>query len=168
VLDALLELSGRGVVVGLSLTGPGQAATLRRALAVTAERGGPFAAVQASWNLLEPSAGEALAEAADAGWGIIVKEAVANGRLSPRGRPPAAVSAAARELGVGVDGLAIAVALDQPWSHVVLSGATTPEQLDSNLAGAEVQLPPGLTEELAPIAEAATEYWEQRSALPWN
>lgn len=168
VLDALTQLSERGVVVGLSLTGPGQAATLRRALAVTAQRGGPFAAVQATWNLLEPSVADALAEAADAGWGVIVKEAVANGRLTPRGRPPARVSAAARELGIGVDALAIAAALAQPWSHVVLSGATTVAQLDSNLAGAEVQLPPGLTDELAAVAEPARDYWDQRSALPWN
>jgi aryl-alcohol dehydrogenase-like predicted oxidoreductase len=168
LLDALVELSERGVVVGLSLTGPDQAATLRRALEVSAIRGGPFGAVQATWNLLEPSVGEALAEAADAGWGVIVKEAVANGRLTPRGQPPAPVSAAARELGIGVDGFAIAAALAQPWSHVVLSGATTVAQLDSNLRGAEVQLPPGLTEELATVAEPAQDYWEQRSALPWN
>jgi aryl-alcohol dehydrogenase-like predicted oxidoreductase len=168
LLDALVELSERGVVVGLSLTGPDQAATLRRALEVSAIRGGPFGAVQATWNLLEPSVGEALAEAADAGWGVIVKEAVANGRLTPRGQPPAPVSAAARELGIGVDGFAIAAALAQPWSHVVLSGATTVAQLDSNLRGAEVQLPPGLTEELATVAEPAGDYWEQRSALPWN
>ncbi|MFU8839590.1 MAG: aldo/keto reductase [Nitriliruptoraceae bacterium] len=168
VLDALQQLADRGVVVGLSLTGPGQADTLRRALEVTAERGGPFASVQATWNLLEPSVGAALAEVADAGWGVIVKEAVANGRLSPRGRPPAPVAAAARELGIGVDALAIAVALAQPWSHVVLSGATTVAQLDSNLAAADVQLPPGLAEELAAVAEPATAYWQQRSALPWN
>jgi aryl-alcohol dehydrogenase-like predicted oxidoreductase len=168
VLDALTQLSERGVVVGLSLTGPGQAATLRRALEVTAQRGGPFAAVQATWNLLEPSVGDALAEAADAGWGVIVKEAVANGRLTRRGQPPAPVSAAARELGIGVDALAIAAALAQPWSHVVLSGATTVAQLDSNLTGAEVQLPPGLIDELAVVAEPAPDYWDRRGALPWN
>jgi aryl-alcohol dehydrogenase-like predicted oxidoreductase len=168
VLEALHQLQERGVVVGLSLTGPGQAETLRRALEVTAARGGPFASVQATWNLLEPSVGAALAEAADAGWGVIVKEAVANGRLSPRGRPPAPVTAAARELGISVDALAIAVALAQPSSHVVLSGATTVAQLDSNLAAVEVQLPPGLDEELAAVAEPAASYWERRSALPWN
>jgi aryl-alcohol dehydrogenase-like predicted oxidoreductase len=168
VLDALTQLRERGVVVGLSLTGPGQADTLRRALEVTAARGGPFGSVQATWNLLEPSAGPALAEAAEAGWGVIVKEAVANGRLSPRDRPPAQVAAAARELGVGVDALAIAAALAQPWSSVVLSGATTIGQLDSNLRAADLQLPPGLVDELAVVAEPASAYWQQRSDLPWN
>ncbi|MFP4311333.1 MAG: aldo/keto reductase [Nitriliruptoraceae bacterium] len=168
VLDALTELSTRGVVVGLSLTGPAQADTLRRALEVTAARGGPFGSVQATWNLLEPSVGPVLAEAASAGWGVIVKEAVANGRLTPRGQPPAPVTAAARELGVGVDALAIAAAIAQPWSHVVLSGATTVAQLESNLQGAELRLPAGLLDELASVARAPSAYWQERSALPWN
>ena len=33
-----------------------------------------------TWNLLEPSVGPAAAEAAAAGWAVLVKEAVANGR----------------------------------------------------------------------------------------
>jgi hypothetical protein len=35
-----------------------------------------------TWNLLEPSVGPAAAEAAAAGWAILVKEALANGRLA--------------------------------------------------------------------------------------
>ena len=48
-----------------------------------------FDAVQATWNLLEPSAGPALAEAHAAGVGVIVKEALANGRLTARNDDPA-------------------------------------------------------------------------------
>jgi aryl-alcohol dehydrogenase-like predicted oxidoreductase len=47
-----------------------------------------FDAVQATWNLLEPSAGPALAEAHAAGLGVIVKEALANGRLTDRNDDP--------------------------------------------------------------------------------
>ena len=43
-----------------------------------------FGAGQATWNLLEPSVEPALAEAAQAGWAVIVQEAVANGRLTAR------------------------------------------------------------------------------------
>ena len=57
-------------------TGPRQADTIERALEV-----GGFDAVQATWNLLERSATAALAAAHDAGLGVIVKEALANGRL---------------------------------------------------------------------------------------
>ena len=48
-----------------------------------------FGAAQVTWNLLEPSVGPAAAEAAAAGWPILVKEAVANGRLAPGRAPPA-------------------------------------------------------------------------------
>jgi aryl-alcohol dehydrogenase-like predicted oxidoreductase len=43
---------------------------------------GTFDTVQATWNLLERSAGPVLAEAHAAGLGVIVKEALANGRLT--------------------------------------------------------------------------------------
>ena len=45
-----------------------------------------FGSVQATWNLLERSAGPVLADAHAAGWLVIVKEGMANGRLAPRGR----------------------------------------------------------------------------------
>ena len=42
--------------------------------------------MQATFNLLESSAGPALAAARDAGLGVIIKEAMANGRLAPQRR----------------------------------------------------------------------------------
>ena len=79
---ALAEL---GVPVGITLSGPGQADILRRALVIEVDGQPLFSAVQATWNLLETSAGPALAEAKAAGWTVIVKEALANGRLADRG-----------------------------------------------------------------------------------
>ncbi|MEX2549361.1 MAG: aldo/keto reductase [Nitriliruptoraceae bacterium] len=168
VLDALTELREEGVVIGLSLSGPDQAETLIRALETTATGRAPFAAVQATWNPLEPSAGPALAAAAEAGWGVAVKEGVANGRLTPRTEVPRVIAAAAAELGTSVDALALAAALAQPWASVVLSGATTVEHLESNLAAADLELPLGVVEELLTAAEAPDDYWERRRALPWN
>jgi aryl-alcohol dehydrogenase-like predicted oxidoreductase len=170
VLAELGRLAESGVVVGLSASGPGQAATIRRALEVSAGGAGPFACVQATWNLLEPSAGPALAEASAAGWGVIVKEAVANGRLTPHGQGPAAavLGRVAASHGVGVDAVALAAVLANPWADVVLSGAVTPAQLEANLAAVEVELEPGELEELAALAEPAEGYWKTRAALPWS
>jgi aryl-alcohol dehydrogenase-like predicted oxidoreductase len=170
VLAELGRLAESGVVVGLSASGPGQAATIRRALEVTAGGAGPFACVQATWNLLEPSAGPALAEASAAGWGVIVKEAVANGRLTPHGQGPAAavLGRVAASHGVGVDAVALAAVLANPWADVVLSGAVTPAQLEANLAAVEVELDPGELEELAALAEPPEGYWKTRAALSWS
>jgi aryl-alcohol dehydrogenase-like predicted oxidoreductase len=168
VLAELSRLATDGVVVGLSASGPGQAATIRRALEVTAAGAAPFACVQATWNPLEPSAGPALAEASAAGWGVIVKEAVANGRLTPHGDAPAALDRIAARHGVGVDAVALAAALTNPWADVVLSGAVTAAQLTSNLAALEVELDPSELEELAALAEPPEHYWRHRSGLAWS
>ena len=152
------EVRAAGVRIGLSATGPEQRATIDRALEV-----GGFDEVQATWNLHERSAEDALARAADAGLEVYVKEALANGRLTDRGAPPALL-AAARERDTTPDALALAAALAQPWATVVLSGATTVEQLESNLAARDVVWEGGL-EELAEDPEA---YWSTRSSLAWN
>ena len=96
----------------------------------------PFQVVQATWNLLEVSAAPALAEAKAQGMGIIVKEALANGRLTDRhaGDESVPVRRHAAAMGISVDVVAIAAAVSQPWADVVLSGAVTGDQLISNLA----------------------------------
>src|SRR5579863_711599 len=92
---ALSRLRAEGVIIGLSATGPRQADTIRRALSLTVDGQQLFAATEVTWNLLEPSVGPAAAEAAAAGWAVLVKEAVANGRLTPAGGPPAPLTALA-------------------------------------------------------------------------
>ena len=170
VLAELGRLRDDGVVIGLSSSGPGQADTIRRALEVTADGLAPFACVQATWNLLEPSAGPALAEARAAGWGVIVKEAVANGRLTPHGQGPAApaLGRVAARHGAGVDAVALAAVLANPWTDVVLSGAVTPAQLEANLAALRVELTPEDREELATLAEPPERYWQERAGLSWS
>lgn len=157
--------------IGLSLSGPRQAETLQRALGVRLVDGLPlFDSVQATWNLLEPSAGGALAAAHAEGLGVIVKEAVANGRLTPRNQEPdiAPLHAAARELDVTADVIALAAALAQPWAGVVLSGAATAAQLASNVRALDLPWTSALAERLAGLAEAPAAYWAARGALPWN
>jgi aryl-alcohol dehydrogenase-like predicted oxidoreductase len=68
----LAELAANGTVVGFSTSGPAQAETIRAALAIRVDGRPLFRSVQATWNLLEPSAGPALAEAHDAGCLVIV------------------------------------------------------------------------------------------------
>jgi aryl-alcohol dehydrogenase-like predicted oxidoreductase len=164
VRDELARLRATGVFVGFTATGPRQAQTIERAL----EAGG-FDAVQATWNLHERSAGAVLAAAHDAGLGVIVKEALANGRLTARAAgDEGLLVAAARERGTTPDALALAAALAQPWAGVVLSGAATIDTLRSNLAALDVAWDAELDERLSTLAEPREEYWERRAELPWN
>ncbi|PZF83630.1 aldo/keto reductase [Jiangella anatolica] len=162
LLAALGELAAGGVAVGFSASGPDQGAVIDRALALTADGAAPFRAIQATWNPLEPSAGPALASAHDAGWLVVVKEAVANGRLTERGDVPA-FRAAAHAAGTTPDALALAVALRQPFTDVALSGAATESQLTSNLAARDLDAPPE-----PDVAEDPKAYWATRSALTWT
>ena len=123
--------------------------------------------MQATWNLHERSAGDALARAKAAGLTVYVKEAVANGRLTARGGN-AELAAVAAERGVGPDAIALAAALAQPWADVVLSGAATVEQLQENLRARDVEWDDELAARLAGLAEPPEVYWRTRAALPWN
>ncbi|HEX6620086.1 MAG TPA: aldo/keto reductase [Solirubrobacteraceae bacterium] len=163
VREELARLREEGVRVGFTATGPGQAATIEHAVEV-----GGFDAVQATWNLHERSATAALAAAHEAGLGVIVKEALANGRLTARGDADGPLTAAARERGTTPDALALAAVLAQPWVDVVLSGAATVDTLRSNLAALDVAWDAQADEALAPLAEPAEEYWERRAELAWN
>jgi aryl-alcohol dehydrogenase-like predicted oxidoreductase len=166
---ALAELRDRGIRVGLSTSGPAQAEAVRRAMDIQVDGALLFTSVQSTWNVLEPSAGPALADAAASGARVIVKEAVANGRLTPGASdaPPRAEALAAR-LGVPLDQLAIAAALAQPWAWRVLSGAVDPAQVASNAAAAAVALPADVLDELGSLAEDAPTYWSARAARAWS
>jgi aryl-alcohol dehydrogenase-like predicted oxidoreductase len=162
VMDALAGLRREGLAVGLTVTGPRQRQTIERAVEL-----GAFDSVQATWNLLERSAGPALAAAHRAGMGVIVKEALANGRLTDRGDVPEVRRAAARR-GVSADALALAAVLEQPWADVVLSGAVAVAALESNLTASTVEVDAGIDEELRGIVRDPAVYWDERAALPWN
>ena len=98
---------------------------------------------------------------------MIVKEALANGRLTARG-DVAPLQELAKRLGTTPDALALAAVLSQPWADVVLSGAATVETLSSNLRALELDLDAELAPELARLAEVPARYWQERAALTWN
>jgi aryl-alcohol dehydrogenase-like predicted oxidoreductase len=162
-----------GLEIGLTTSGPRQADTIRRALGVV--RGGAplFSVVQATWNPLEPSAGRALSQAHEAGVGVIVKEALANGRLAGRDAalPPVVRDALMQAVpgARSLDQAALAIALAQPFADVVLSGAATVGQVRSNARS--VPLSAGADPAaavIAGVAESPARYWMSRAGLPWN
>jgi aryl-alcohol dehydrogenase-like predicted oxidoreductase len=168
LLAAMARLRDHGVMIGLTTSGPLQATTLRHALEATVDGEPLFSAAEVTWNLLEPSVGPAAAEAAAAGWAVLIKEAVANGRLAPGGdkagpSSPLARLAAAR--GVTPDAIAMAAALAKPWAAVVLSGAVTRAQLAANLMA--LAITDGHDPDLD-LAEPANAYWSARSRRPWS
>ena len=176
LLRALVGARRRGEVraLGLTLTGASARRTLDAALACRVDGERVFDVVQATFNVLEPSLRDGLATAHAEGLGVIVKEAHANGRLTPANTRPADTALRSRldrlavEAGVPCDRLAIAYVAAESWADVVLSGAATVEQLRSHADGTEITLAPGLREDLAALAEASGVYWGTRASLPWS
>ena len=163
VLDELARLRESGVSIGLTVTGPKQGETIDRALEV-----GGFDTVQATWNLLEQGAGAALAAAHAIGMGVIIKEPLANGRLTARGDVSELAGAASR-VGTTPDALALAVVLAQPWADVVLSGAASVDEMESNVTALTLTLDSQRLEELlGAVHQDSPSYWRQRSGLTWN
>jgi aryl-alcohol dehydrogenase-like predicted oxidoreductase len=170
VLAGMRRLRERGVYLGVTTTGPKQSDTIQRAMEIRFDGVPLFSSIQSTWNVLERSAGQELALAHEAGFTVLVKEALANGRLTAKGDEGRAgpLAKIAQRLGATADAVALAFALAQPWASVVLLGAATEAQLDSNLHALEVRLSADDRDALEPLRSEPDAYWSQRSRLPWT
>lgn len=174
VLDRLAELKSKGLRIGLSVSGPAQSEVIEKAVTLTSEGRPLFDTCQATWNLLETSTTKALACAHEAGVGIIIKEGLANGRLTRRNQAESfgpqrkPLEEVASRHDTTIDALALAAILAQPWVDTVLSGAADVAHLKSNLAAVDIKVGQEDLEQLQQLAEPAEAYWATRSSLAWN
>jgi aryl-alcohol dehydrogenase-like predicted oxidoreductase len=174
VLEELARMKGDGIAIGLTLSGANQAEVLFKALTIESNGSLLFDGVQATWNLLERSVEPALRAAHAAGLGVIVKEALANGRLTPRNQEPdfankrKILEDEAHRLRTTIDALALAVVINQGWSDVVLSGAAKVEHMRANARAVDVQVDERAEEHLLALVEPAKKYWSKRNNLAWN
>ena len=174
VLQELHLIKQSGTSIGLSVSGSNQNETILEALEVKFDGIGLFDTVQATWNLLEQSATPALQAAQQEGIGVIIKEALANGRLTDKNEDPdfkdkiSLLEFHEKQLDITTDALALAAVLNQPWVDVVLSGATTLNQLKSNIRAITVTWTEQMDSELSFMKEESKQYWKIRSELPWN
>jgi aryl-alcohol dehydrogenase-like predicted oxidoreductase len=162
VLADLRDLRAGGVAIGVTVSGPSQPEMIDRAREL-----GIFDAVQATWNLHERAAEDALRRAHDAGIEVLVKEALANGRLTARAGN-AILDHAATKAETTADALALAAALVQPFTDVVLSGAASVDTLRSNLAAVHVSLPDDALPALDVLREDSARYWTIRGGMEWT
>ena len=176
LIDAIARLRERGIRAGLSVSGAGQDVAIRRSLEVRRDGERVFDSVQATWNILERGAESALEDAHGAGMKVVVKESLANGRLTQGNRqadevfspPLARIREVAEGRSTTIEMLALGAALARPWADVVLTGAATVEQVQSSVAALEFGYDPELEEKLRSVAIDSTEYWRARSSFRWN
>ncbi len=132
--------------------------------------------MQATWNLLERGAESALQDAHGAGVKVVVKESLANGRLTQGNRDEddvlfpavARIREVAESRGTTIEMLALGAALARPWADAVLTGAATVGQIQSNVVALELAFDPELEEKLSSVSINSAEYWRARSSFTWN
>ncbi|MCI0710601.1 MAG: aldo/keto reductase [Chloroflexi bacterium] len=175
VLARLAELKSEGIAIGLTVSGANQAEVIERAIPIEVDGSRLFDSVQATWNLLEQSAGGTLKAAHESGMAVIVKEALANGRLTPGNannpdfvRQYHLLQEEAMRLNTTVDALALAAARRQSWADMVLSGAANTNHLASNIRARHVMFDDEAAVALSSLVEPPESYWQTRSDLEWN
>jgi aryl-alcohol dehydrogenase-like predicted oxidoreductase len=183
LIDAIARLRERGIRAGLSVSGAGQDVAIRRSLEVRRDGQRVFDSVQATWNLLERGAESALEDANAAGMKVVVKETLANGRLTGSGKGEegsgkgeeailsplvARIREVAEARGTTIEILALAAALARPWANVVLTGAATVGQIQANVAALALAYDHELDEQLRSVSIDSGEYWRARTSFSWN
>ena len=176
LIDAIARLRERGIRPGLSVSGEGQSVAIRRALEVRRDGERVFDSVQATWNLLERGAESALSEAHAAGMTVILKEVLANGRLTDanRSQDEALYSQVARARkiaereGTALELLAYAAAMERRFADFVLTGAATVDQVTTAVVAQNLGYTAQLDDQLREIAVSPADYWRARSSFKWN
>jgi aryl-alcohol dehydrogenase-like predicted oxidoreductase len=183
LINSIARLRERGIRTGLTVSGTGQDVAIRRSLEVRRDGKRVFDSVQATWNLLERGAESALEDAHAAGMKVVVKESLANGRLTSGKREEGSgtrredevlfpslgrIRELAESRGTTIEMLALGAALSRPWADFVLTGAATVGQVQSNVAALGLALDPELEENLRSVSVNSTEYWRARSSFKWN
>lgn len=171
VIDRLFELKAEGYQIGLSVSGTKQAEVVEAALQIEKEGKSLFDSVQATYNILEQSAENSLLKARELGLKVIIKEGVANGRLTSRNNEAPfyhSLNQLAKKYDAGIDAIALAYILRKPFANMVLSGAATEKHLVSNIQAANFTLEKGDVRILDDLKMEAQDYWEERGRLDWN
>ena len=163
-----------GIKIGVSVSGERQKEILEHAAEIRVEGKELFESFQVTYNILEISTHAILKELLDRGKTVLVKEALANGRLFRHSNYPHYkpvydfLESLSSRYQVGVDAIALRFVMDRLEPSIVLSGACSIQQLESNLKAGSLILDPDDLEKLGKLGTDAESYWSERKRLPWN
>jgi len=170
VLDELKKIKNSGVEIGISTSGPGQEEVIRKLININ-KMEKIFSFVQCTINILEQSCQVALMEASENGINVIAKEIFANGRLSSENstfhqNEVSKLKNLAADINLSLEELSLIWAFQQKYLKIILTGASSFEQLQSNiiaLSKAELAIP-----NLSEMRISTEDYWSSRKSLQWN
>lgn len=163
-----------GLKIGLTSTGSNQLELLQKSLDIQVDGVPLFEVFQVTYNLLDQSLAPLLVEIARQNKRVVIKEALANGRVFPNSNYPHyhnlyhTLQNMALQHKVGLDAIALQFCRQTVRPFTVLSGAANTQHLLSNLQMKNVQLSDSEIQLLQGMAVPRESYWTERKALAWN
>lgn len=162
------------IIIGLTTTGVNQVEVLKKAVNIEIENEPLFSSFQSTYNIMEQSVLQLKEIFLNTNSQLIIKESMANGRLMPNtsfkehNSLYRYITKLADKYNVGADAIAIRFCVDSFPDAVTLSGASTAEQLRSNLAAKTFKLQKEEMEQLGSYKTDPILYWGERKLLSWQ
>ena len=175
VLSRLHELKHNyQLQIGLSSSGTEQTKIIEEAQNIKFDGVDLFDSYQVTFNILEQSTMSILKEVLVIGKTVIIKEALANGRVFRHsnfenyGDAYDVLEHLKDTYGVGIDAIAIRYIINALRPSVVLSGASNTAHLEQNLGAMKFKLSNSEIHQLGALAISPQAYWDERQNLKWH
>ena len=160
--------------IGLTTTGTNQVDVIKKALDVFVDDKQLFDVFQVTYNFLEQSLLEIIDELHQQNKEIVIKEALANGRVFSNKnyvhyqKMYASLEKLSKKYKVGIDAIALKYCEQTIPKSTVLSGASNANQLKENLKINSFSLSADDVNLLNSFNTDAEHYWSERKNLEWN
>jgi len=175
VLSFLYKIKKQtGLQIGITTSGENQKDVIATALKIHVNGEDLFDCFQVTYNVFEQSAFSILKFAIAKGKKVIIKEALANGRIFKSDKfqnyleAYSILNQLSKKHEVGVDAIALRFVIDTLQPTYVLSGAANSNQLKENLKAFNFELSNEDVNELKLLRKSSLDYWLERSSLSWN
>jgi aryl-alcohol dehydrogenase-like predicted oxidoreductase len=175
VIDRLASLKEEyNLKIGITTTGTNQIDLIQKALDLSVAGQSLFDTFQVTYNMLDQSLLEISERLIREGKFVIIKEALANGRIFRNVSYPhynelyELLEALALKYHVGVDAIALNFCSETIPGSMVLSGASTKTHLKSNLNLKTFRLSEIELDTLKNFRMDTGTYWQERKQLTWN
>ncbi|MCA0132880.1 aldo/keto reductase [Winogradskyella alexanderae] len=175
VLTRLDELKQKyHLKIGISSSGAEQTKIIHEARNLEINGQNLFDSYQVTFNIFEQSSYSVLNELIKEGKTIIIKEALANGRIFRNNRfekyNPVYeyLETLSNKYQVNSDAIALRFIIDYLEPPLVLSGASNSVHLKQNLRALDIRLTESEISKLKSFCVSSDYYWQERSNLEWN
>ena len=175
VLNKLFQIKKEtGLQIGITTSGANQKDVIAAALKVRVNNEELFDSFQVTYNVFEQSAFSILEAVLKQDKKVIIKEALANGRVFQNEKfqhytvAYQILNQLSIKYNVGIDAIALRFVIDNLQPTYVLSGASSKTHLTQNLKALNFNFTLEELELLKTLKHAPEAYWKERSVLNWN